>query len=221
MGGCYNDNEFGVRRLKMDKKSRKRRMLYRRQAKKLDDSLSLKELQALAHANEISIFRRRKDDMGFTKQPLPKAALKARLTRMKVSYKPSSRMSGSIMDTSVPAGLPPAAMFGASTVCRPGYATNPRWAKTGKGRQCTKVKPVKKTLKQLQALARANEVSIYHRRKDDMGFTKKPLSMRGLKNRLARMKVSYFGRNNHKTYKDNRMLINSDSPNPIRHLFYM
>ena len=197
MGNC--DNEFGRRKLKMTKRARAARMLAHKRAKKRGDTMGLKELQALALANDVSIFRRRKDGLGFTKVPLPKAALKARLTRMKVSYKPGMAgmlgglLGGGIMDAPAPAGLPPAAMFGMATVCRPGYSANPKWAKTGKGRQCLKVKPVKKTLKELQALARSNDVSIYHRRKDGNGFTKKPLSMRGLKNRLARMKVSYFG----------------------------
>jgi hypothetical protein len=195
MGNCY-DNEFGRRKLKMSKRARAARMLAHKRAKKRGDTMGLKELQALALANDVSIFKRRKDNLGFTKMPLPKAALKARLTRMKVSYKPSTVQSAMQLlnpMTSPPAGLPPALMFGMATVCRPGYAANPKWAKTGKGRQCLKVKPVKKTLKEIQALALSNSVSIYHRRKDGNGFTKKPLSMRGLKNRLARMKVSYFG----------------------------
>lgn len=195
MGNCH-DNEFGRRKLKMTKRARAARMLAHRRAKKSGDTMGLKELQALALANDVSIFRRRKDNLGFTKMPLPKAALKARLTKMKVSYKPSAMQSAMQLlnpMTSPPPGLAPALMFGAATVCRPGYSTNPKWAKTGKGRQCTKVKPVKKTLKEIQALARANDVSIYHRRKDGNGFTKRALSMRGLKNRLARMKVTYFG----------------------------
>ena len=48
---------------------------------------TLEELRALARANEVSIYKSRKDKMGFTRTPLNLSQLKARLTRMKVSYK--------------------------------------------------------------------------------------------------------------------------------------
>tara|TARA_Y100000022_G_scaffold181324_1_gene173899 strand:- start:1675 stop:2187 length:513 start_codon:yes stop_codon:yes gene_type:complete len=138
---------------------------------------SLKDLQALARANEVSIYKRRKDDMGFTKVPLSARALKYRLSKMKVSY------------------------FGMATVCPPGFSANPNWQRKPGQRQCLKdklkkpkklaVKKAKLSLKQLQALARANEVSIYKRRKDDMGFTSTPLTVKALKLRLTRMKVPY------------------------------
>ena len=104
--------------------------------------------------------------MGFTRTPLSVKALKARLTRMKVSN------------------------FGMATVCPPGFVGNPKWRGKPGQRQCLKVRS-KPTLKQLQAIARAAEVSIYKRRKDDMGFTRTPLPMKALKARLTRMRVSY------------------------------
>ena len=130
--------------------------------------VSLKKLQSLARANDVSIYKRRKDGMGFTRSPLSAKALKLRLTRMKVSY------------------------FGMATVCPPGYAANKRWKGKRGQKQCLKVKKPKVSLKSLQALARANEVSIYKRRKDGMGFTRSPLSAKALKLRLTRMKVPYM-----------------------------
>jgi len=161
---------------------------------------TLKELQAIARANDVSIYKRRKDDMGFTRTPLTARALKYRLTKMKVAH------------------------FGMATVCPPGYSANPNWRRKPGQRQCLKdkvkkakytaaqiaaepnpmvqqamikglkvrTKPKKMTLKQLQQLARANDVSIYKRRKDDMGFTKVPLTMKALKYRLTKMRVPYM-----------------------------
>ena len=137
---------------------------------------TLKELQAIARASDVSIYKRRKDDMGFTKVPLTTRALKYRLTKMKVAH------------------------FGMATVCLPGYSANPNWQRKPGQRQCLKdkvkglkvrTKAKKMTLKDLQKLARANDVSIYKRRKDDMGFTKVPLTMKALKYRLTKMRVPY------------------------------
>jgi uncharacterized protein YehS (DUF1456 family) len=140
---------------------------------------SLKELQAIARANDVSIYKRRKDDMGFTRTPLTVRALKYRLTKMKVAH------------------------FGMATVCPPGYSPNPNWQRKPGQRQCLKdkvkkammkglkVKSKKMTLKDLQRLAKANDVSIYKRRKDDMGFTKVPLTIKALKYRLTKMRVPY------------------------------
>jgi len=133
---------------------------------------SLGELQAIALDNEVSVFKRRKDGMGFTRTPLNMRALKYRLTKMKVAH------------------------FGMATVCQPGYSANPTW-KVGRGqRQCLKdgVRRTSKklTLKKLQTLAKSNSVSVYKRRKDDMGFTRTPLNMRALKYRLTKMKVPYM-----------------------------
>ena len=104
------------------------------------------------------------------------------------------------------------AHFGMATVCQPGYSPNPNWQRKPGQRQCLKDKVEKalkkaeptlkvlqalekaapeKTLRELQALARANEVSIYKRRKDGMGFTRTPLTVRALKYRLTKMKVPY------------------------------
>jgi hypothetical protein len=167
---------------------------------------SLSDLQALAQQHEVSIYKRRKDDMGFTKQPLTKTALKYRLTKMKVPYGSGSgskvRDVVPVVGTQVlPQGVPVvqgsviAPMdfgFGMATVCRPGTVPNPFWKKGRGQRQCVvKVKSAKKTLKQLQALAKKNSVSIYKRRKDDMGFTKTKLPIKALKYRLSKMKVAY------------------------------
>jgi hypothetical protein len=160
---------------------------------------TLRELRAIAAANDVSIYKRRKDDMGFTRTPLNVRALKYRLTKMNVAH------------------------FGMSTVCPPGYRPNKRYrAKRGQ-RQCLKdkikkakytmaqiaaepnpivqqamakglkvrTKAKKITLKKLQKLAKANGVSIYKRRKDDMGFTRTPLSIKALKLRLTKMNVPY------------------------------
>jgi len=140
---------------------------------------TLKELQNIATANDVSIYKRRKDNMGFTSTPLSTRALKYRLTKLKVAH------------------------FGMATVCPPGHSANPNWQRTRGQRQCLKdkvekalkktiAKNVKPTLKQLQSLARANDVSIYKRRKDDMGFTRTPLTVKALKLRLTRMKVPYM-----------------------------
>jgi len=58
---------------------------------------TLKQLQSLARRNRVSIFKMRKDGRGYTKKPLTKKALKARLSRSRVSYKnlkvPRSRIA--------------------------------------------------------------------------------------------------------------------------------
>ena len=125
------------------------------------------ELQRIAKAADISIYKRRKDGMGFTTIPLSMKALRARLTRMKVPHN-----------------------FGMTTVCPPGKIPNKSW-KPGRGkRQCLTEKK-ELSLKELQRIAKKAKVSIYKRRKDDMGFTKTPLSVKSLKSRLTRMKVKY------------------------------
>ena len=48
---------------------------------------TLKQLQTLARRNKVSIYKMRKDRRGYTKMPLTKKALKARLSRARVSYK--------------------------------------------------------------------------------------------------------------------------------------
>ena len=47
------------------------------------------------------------------------------------------------------------------------------------------------TLKQLQTLAMRNKVSIYKMRKDRRGYTKRPLTVKALKARLSRYRISY------------------------------
>ena len=58
---------------------------------------TLKQLQNLARRNRVSIYKMRKDGRGYTKKPLTKKALKARLSRSRVSYKnlktPRSRVA--------------------------------------------------------------------------------------------------------------------------------
>lgn len=166
---------------------------------------SLRDLQALANQHDVSIYKRRKDGMGFTKQPLTIKALKYRLSKMKVPYGGSAGTAPPSYTQAMATGIPvvqgtpvaPAIApmdfgFGMATVCPPGKVPNPFWKKKRGQRQCVvKVKSKPKTLKQLQSLARKNSVSIYKRRKDDMGFTKVPLNMRALKYRLSKMKVPY------------------------------
>ncbi len=133
---------------------------------------TLRELRKIARANDVSIYAKKRD--GSLGKALSEKALKLRLSRMKVPY-PGSRLY----------------RFGMATVCPPGYSPNKMWRKKRGQRQCIKDKKPKKSLKALQALARSNDVSIYQRRKDGMGFTKKPLSMKALKYRLSKMRVSY------------------------------
>ena len=146
---------------------------------------TLRELQAIAAANDVSIYKRRKDGMGFTRTPLTVKALKLRLSRMRVPYRQGDAPIPVVQGFPVFSGTTP---FGKSTVCKPGYSPNPKWRRGQ--RQCLKDK-VKHTLKKLQARARANDVSIYKRRKDDMGFTRTPLTAKALKFRLTKMKVPY------------------------------
>ena len=176
---------------------------------------SLRDLQALANQHSVSIYKRRKDGMGFTKQPLTIKALKYRLSKMRVPYSGASGTAPPSYTQAVATGIPVVqgapiapmdfggmyrskemkhcgAHFGMATVCPPGKVPNPFWKKKPGQRQCVvRVKSKPKTLKQLQTLARKNSVSIYKRRKDDMGFTKVPLSVRALKYRLSKMKVAY------------------------------
>ena len=48
---------------------------------------TLKQLQTLAMRNKVSIYKMRKDRRGYTKRPLTAKALKARLSRYRISYK--------------------------------------------------------------------------------------------------------------------------------------
>jgi|MDSW01.1.fsa_nt_gb hypothetical protein len=180
-----------------------------RQCKKIrPNKITKKELQAIALANDVSIYKRRRDGIGFTKAPLSIKALKYRLTKMRVPYGSGSNvrppsyqdaiatgmpvMDGVPVATGVPVGdlIGRGYAFGMATVCPPGYRPNKRYrAKQGQ-RQCLKGAP-KKSLRELQAIAIANSVSIFKRRKDDIGFTKSPLSVKSLKARLTRMKVPH------------------------------
>ena len=49
--------------------------------------MSLTQLQKIARRVKISIYKKRKNGIGYTKTPLTKKALKARLSRARVSYK--------------------------------------------------------------------------------------------------------------------------------------
>lgn len=82
-------------------------------------------------------------------------------------------------------------LFGMATVCPPGKSPNRKYKRGRGARQCLKDKPAKKTLAELQALASANQISVYKRRKDDKGFTRTPLSIKALKLRLTRMRINY------------------------------
>ena len=81
--------------------------------------------------------------------------------------------------------------YGMATVCPPGFRVNKKWRRRPGQRQCLKEKSTKPTLKDLQKLANQNDVSIFKRRKDGMGFTKKPLTMKALKYRLTKMRIPY------------------------------
>lgn len=50
-------------------------------------SPTLKQLQSLARRNRVSVYKMRKDRRGYTKTPLTKKALKARLSNSRISYK--------------------------------------------------------------------------------------------------------------------------------------
>lgn len=65
----------------------------RRITKNKKSGLTLKQLQVLARRNKVSIYKIRKDRRGYTKKPLTKKALKARLSRARVSYKNRTRKS--------------------------------------------------------------------------------------------------------------------------------
>ena len=59
----------------------------KKRPKKKNLSPTLKQLQTLARRNRVSIYKMRKDRRGYTKTPLTKKALKARLTNARISYK--------------------------------------------------------------------------------------------------------------------------------------
>ncbi len=174
MGNCDKDYSFGRRKLLMSKKAKARRALAKRKARLLGKSPNLKELQMIARANDVSIYKRRKDDNGFTKRPLTVSALKARLTRMRVPY----FFMGSELG------------FGRRKLLMD--------KKHRKARKLARQKKIlmgggpPARLEILQEIAKANDVSIYKRRKDNNGFTKNPLSKTALKARLTRMRVPYF-----------------------------
>jgi len=166
------DSNFGMIRacplgLKMNTKYRGKRG--QRQCLKGGPKITLAMLRKIAKAKEISIYKRRKDGLAFTRTPLSMKALKSRITRVtgKGNY------------------------FGMATVCMPGKHPNPKWKKGRGERQCLTNKVKMNTLPQLRKLAKSNDVSIYKRRKDGMGFTRTPLTMKALKYRLTKMKVNY------------------------------
>mgnify|MGYP001169772749 CR=1 FL=1 len=142
----------------------------------------LSELQRMADANNVPIYK--SDGRGgFTRTPLSERALKSALTKKGVNWRAPS--AAAVMPFTGTLG------FGMATVCPQGMSPNRKYKRGRGARQCIKDKKAKKTLKQLQTLARSNQVSIYKRRKDDMGFTRTPLSIKALKLRLTRMKVAY------------------------------
>jgi hypothetical protein len=146
-------------------------------------------------------------------QPLSIKALKYRLTKMRVPYGDGSNLRPPTYTEAIASGVPvmdsvPVATgvpvgdligrgyaFGMATVCPPGFRPNKRYRARPGQRQCLKGAP-KKTLKELQAIALANDVSIFKRSKEaqrrgEAGFTKTPLSVKSLKARLTRMKVPH------------------------------
>tara|TARA_Y100000748_G_scaffold303420_1_gene308512 strand:+ start:1239 stop:2156 length:918 start_codon:yes stop_codon:yes gene_type:complete len=171
--------------------------------------VSLKQLQAIARNNGVSIFTRRKDGKGFTKKPLTVKALKSRLSRRKVPYQSGPRPgplrgdSFKVFSTPFRPGLADDDVFydamefgaGHDFVCPPGMKRNKKWRPKSRKhrRKCLKDKGPRVTLSELQNIARENRVSIFTLRKDGKGFTKKPLSVKALKSRLSRKKVPYRG----------------------------
>lgn len=80
--------------------------------------------------------------------------------------------------------------FGMATVCPQGFSPNKKYrAKRGQ-RECLKDK-FKISLAQLQQIAHSHGISVFKRRKDGTGFTKKPLKKRELKTLLTKHGVSY------------------------------
>jgi hypothetical protein len=132
---------------------------------------SLAQLRAIARSKDVSVYKRRKDGMGFTRTPLTMKALKYRLTKLADRNPDGSRV--------------PAYFGRVEIVCPAGKVGN------RKTRRCRNIRPQKLKLADLQALAMANSVSMYKRRKDDMGFTRTPLTVKALKYRLTKMRVPY------------------------------
>ena len=182
--------------------------------KKKPKKITLKKLQAIARENGVSIFMRRKDGKGFTKKPLTVKALKSRLSRRRVPYQSGPRPgplrgeSFKVFNTPFRPGLSGSSVadedgdvfydameFGAGHdfVCPPGMKRNKKWRPKSRKhrRKCLKDKGPRVTLSELQDIARGSNVSIFARRKDGKGFTKKPLTLKALKSRLSRAKVPY------------------------------
>ena len=164
-----------------------------KQCLKVKPKISLASLQSLAFNNDVSIYKRRRDNMGFTKSKLSMKALKARLTRLKVPYS-ASRPSPDYIPEGVPVyegyasafGMDDEMEFGMATVCRADQRINKRYIGKRGQKQCIQLKS-KTALKRLQKLAKANEIAIINKK------TGKKLTIKALKARLTRMKVFHFG----------------------------
>jgi hypothetical protein len=159
-----------------------------RQCLKVKPKMSLKDLQQLAFNNDVSIYKRRRDNMGFTKSKLSMKALKARLTRLKVPYSASRSMVEIAQGMPVYEGYASGFgnHYGMATVCRADQRINKRYAGKKGQKQCIQLKS-KIALKRLQKLAKANDVAIINRK------TGKKLTIKTLKARLTRLKVAHFG----------------------------
>jgi len=67
--------------------AQKKRLKRLKTGKNKNKGPTLKQLQNLARRNKVNIYKMRKDRRGYTKTALTKKALRARLSRAKVSYK--------------------------------------------------------------------------------------------------------------------------------------
>ena len=78
---------YSTRRRSRSKRPRVKRVKRAKRVKRVKGP-ALAQLQRIARANDVSIYKRKKDNTGFTRTPLKMSSLKSRLTRMKVAYKP-------------------------------------------------------------------------------------------------------------------------------------
>ena len=193
MNNCYGLSEyspyyFGARPTHLiPLKARRRRASPKRRRaspkKRITKAQKLRKLQKLAKKNEISIYKIKKNGLP-SKQKLSLEKLKARLTRMKVSY------------------------FGVADGPE-GTRLNPVWYPGSKAKKYIKIragvkrgsykrkrKTIKKKmtkaqkLRKLHKIAKKNEISIYKNKKNGLP-SKQKLSLEKLKARLTRMKVPY------------------------------
>lgn len=86
-GGGWFDFGSSSKRIRDIIKSGSRRSKKPKKRPRKTLSPTLKQLQSLARRNRVSVYKMRKDRRGYTKTPLTKKALKARLSNSRISYK--------------------------------------------------------------------------------------------------------------------------------------